>query len=114
MKKKTKMKPVETKPEQTDAQPTPSVFTPDVPHPGILLELAIREEDRRILDEYIQTIQVLRDDKRFTFREIAGWLNENGVETDHNAVYRAYMRHVPEEFAGQVARETDDEEREGR
>jgi len=46
--------------------------------------------------DHIQTIQILRDQKRFTFRDIAEWLAKRGVETDHSAVYRAYLKAIPE------------------
>lgn len=108
-KKNVKTKPVDTKPAQENAQPqspTANVVTEySPPPPEMLLELATREEDRRILDEYIETIQVLRDEKRFTFREIAEWLIEKGVQTDHNAVYRAYIRHVPLQYQDEVGRD---------
>ena len=114
IKKKIKSAAVEPKPASAEVQPqsAPSSVGSDLPHPDMLLELAMEEDDRRILGEYIQTIQLLRNEKRFTFREIAEWLNENGVETDHNAVYRAYIRHLPEEVAEQVAQEAEHEDQE--
>ena len=84
--------------EKSAGQETVSSTSSGTPaRPDLLFEMAKEEPDRRALDEYIQTIQLLRRKKRFTFREIADWLNANGVETDHNSVYRAYLRHVPEE-----------------
>ena len=41
--------------------------------------------------DYIDTINILRDKKSFSFREIAAWFNERGVPLDNNDVYRAYM-----------------------
>lgn len=108
-KRNVKTKPVEAKPALENAQPqspASSVVTENSPPPPeMLYEMAKGEEDRRILDEYIGAIQVLRDEKRFSFREIAEWLSGNGVETDHNAVYRAYLRHVPPQFQEEFERD---------
>jgi hypothetical protein len=60
--------------------------------PEILLQEAMGEPDRRLLAEYGETIRLLRQDKRFTFREIAEWLEERGIECDHNSVYREYTK----------------------
>jgi hypothetical protein len=80
------------------------------PPPDYLLEEAMKEPDRKLLEEYIQTIKLLRDHKRFTFREISDWLKEYGVIADHNAIYRAYLRHLPEPDAAQVAKAHEEEE----
>jgi len=64
------------------------------PPPDYLLEEAMKEPDRKLLEEYIESIKVLRDNKRFTFREIAEWLKQYGVIADHNAIYRAYIRNM--------------------
>ncbi len=72
--------------------------------PGDLMaDLAQREAPRRLLTEYERAISVLRDEKHFTFREIAEWLGEHGVDTDHNAVYRAYARTMTESEAQEAA-----------
>jgi hypothetical protein len=86
-----------------------------LPSPDRLLEMAMGEADRRILDDYADAIRVLRDDKRFTFREIAQWLKQNGVQTDHNSVYRAYRKHLPPEAAEKLDQEMalNDNERKG-
>jgi hypothetical protein len=60
--------------------------------PDVVLREAMEEPDRRLLEEYADSIRVLRDRKRFTFREIAEWLHEYGVECDHNSVYREYTK----------------------
>ena len=101
-KKNVKTKPVELKPKAEKAQlepAAPTVVTDDgPPPPEALFEMAQMEEERQVVEEYFATIRLLRDEKRFTFREIAQWLSENGVETDHNAVYRVYLRNfVPPE-----------------
>ena len=76
-----------------------------LPSPERLVEMAMEEADRRILDDYADAIRVLRDDKRFTFREIAQWLKQKGVQTDHNSVYRAYRKHLPPEAAEKLDQE---------
>jgi hypothetical protein len=76
-----------------------------LPAPERLLEMAMGEADRRVLDDYADTIRVLRDDKRFTFREIAQWLKGQGIQTDHNSVFRAYRKHLPAEAAEKLDQE---------
>ncbi len=63
--------------------------------PEVLLRFAEEEEPRRVLDDYAQVIHALRD-KNFTFREIAEWLQGYGFDVDHNAVWRAYAKTVPD------------------
>jgi hypothetical protein len=72
----------------------------ELPPPDILLDLAQAEPDALLLADYIEVIRTLRQDKRFSFREIATWLNEQGVPTDHNAVYREYTEwmHDPQGY----------------
>lgn len=65
----------------------------------MLLERAEEESVRRALAEYDAVIRTLRDEKNFTFREIAEWLNNYNVQTDHNAVYREYTKEMPEDMA---------------
>jgi hypothetical protein len=81
------------------------------PPPEYLLEEAMKEPDRKLLEEYIQAIKVLRDNKRFTFREIADWLKQYGVIADHNAIYRAYLKSLPERDAAALADAHEEEER---
>lgn len=101
------------KPE-TSAQPaTPAVVNSSGPcPPDIVFREAMAEENRRALREYHDAIKVLRDEKRFTFREIAEWLEKYNVEADHNAVYREYTRGMPESIAGEEAIADDHMERE--
>jgi hypothetical protein len=73
--------------------------------PQLVLDEALREANRRPLRDYHAAIQVLRDEKKFTFREIADWLGEYNIEADHNAVYREYTREMPESVAVEVAAE---------
>jgi hypothetical protein len=83
----------------------PSEFPP----PEYLLEKAHSVVNRKLIEDYSQAIQVLRDEKRLTYREIAEWLTKNGVPADHNSVYRAYTKHMdPAELAEVQA--ADDEE----
>ena len=53
---------------------------------------AQKEPSRRGLDDYRDTIQVLRDEKGFSLREIAAWLQDRGLNVDHNAVWRTYSK----------------------
>jgi hypothetical protein len=61
------------------------------------LEEARREPKRKLVWDHIETINHLRNEKRFTFRDIAAWLRARGVEMDHSAVYRAYIAAIPED-----------------
>jgi hypothetical protein len=96
------------KPKPTDGA---QVVQLENPPPEYLLEEAMKEPDRKLLEEYIQSIKVLRDNKRFTFREIADWLKQYGVIADHNAIYRAYLKHLPDEDAALVAEAREEDER---
>jgi len=64
----------------------------DPPLPEELLELAAEEVDRNLLIDYAAVIDTLREDKGFSFREIAEWLTKNGVPADYNSVYRLYTK----------------------
>lgn len=74
-----------------------STSASEIPKPNAFLEEAKREPQRKLITDHIQTINVLRNEKRFTFRAIAEWLTERGFETDHSSVYRAYLAAIPEE-----------------
>jgi hypothetical protein len=84
----------------------------DAPPPDWLAERAREEVDRGLLDDYMETIRVLRDDKRFSFREIAEWLSGYRIEVDHNSVYRAYCKHLSDDEATQLAIDEAERERE--
>jgi len=99
--KKNKSRAAETKAARWETSSTEATLPP----PERLLEMAMDEADRRILDDYADTIRVLRDDKRFSFREIAQWLGAKGIQTDHNTVYRAYRKHLPPEAAEKLDQE---------
>jgi len=112
---KTKIK--KTQPAKPEARHQPSaperiVPAQEAPSPGILLQMAEDEPNRRELMDYRDVIRVLRDEKKFTFREIAEWLGERGVVADHNAVYREYTRCMPPQYAQEEAVADDLRERE--
>jgi len=65
--------------------------------PEAFLEEAVKERKRVLLMDHIKTIRTLRIEKKFTFRAIADWLCQRGIEVDHSAVYRAYLASIPEE-----------------
>ena len=69
-------------------------FTAD---PQRLRAEAEKEPRRRGLEDYAEAIRVLKEVKGFSFREIAAWLHERGLTTDHNAVWRAYSKAAPTE-----------------
>ena len=77
--------------------PVTAVVQSDCPPPEAFLEEAKKEPKRILLMDYIRTIKILRDEKKFTFRAIAEWLADRGVETDHSAVYRTYLAAIPEQ-----------------
>jgi len=81
-------------------QSSSSTITPldsEVPLPNAFLEEAKKEPRRQLITDHIQTINVLRDEKRLTFRAIADWLTARGIEADHSSVYRAYLAAIPQE-----------------
>lgn len=80
------------------------------PPPEELFLQAEAEADHRALAQYLDTIRVLRD-KSFSYREIAEWLSERGVEADHNAVYRVYTKSLSDYHAALEAEREADEER---
>jgi len=74
-----------------------SITESGVPPPDAFLEQAKQEPKRKLLADHTGTISVLRNEKRFTFRQIAEWLTARGIETDHSGVYRAYLASIPPE-----------------
>jgi hypothetical protein len=73
--------------------------------------MAQEEPEKTLLSDYMETIRVLRDEKDFSFRDIAEWLTNNGVPTDHNAVYREYMDWARDPQAYDLERDQDAMER---
>lgn len=61
-----------------------------------LLAKAQAAPPRTKLEDHRETIETLRD-KQYTWREIAAFLNENGMETDHSKVFR-FMHKSPLSF----------------
>jgi hypothetical protein len=92
MKNKGKQQKAKLEPVAQPLAPVSVQADPEPIPPSMLLDLAQQEPNRRELIEYTHVIRALRNDKKFTFREIAAWLNKHGVEADHNAVYREYTR----------------------
>ena len=54
-----------------------------------ILEAAKAATSKVRLEEHREAVEVLRE-KGFTWREIADFLNEQGVQTDHTRVYRMF------------------------
>ena len=65
-------------------------------NPQQVLAEAVQEPRRRGLADYQEAIRVLKEEKEFSFREIAVWLQQRGLKVDHNAVWRAYAKVAPE------------------
>lgn len=84
----------------------------DYPPPEYVAEMARGEPNVRLVEDYTEAIEILRDEKRLTFREIAVWLQTKfGIEADHNAVWRAYTKGLPEGEAIAAAHEDEEDER---
>ena len=65
----------------------------EYPDPEVVVAAAKQEVKAKLIEDYIEAIRVLKDDKDFSYREIAAWLKDKfGIEADHNAVYRAYTK----------------------
>jgi hypothetical protein len=71
---------------------------PIMPDPERLFREAEQEPDFRTVSAYVDSIRMLRD-KGFSYREIADWLSERGVDVDHNAVYRVYTNSLSDHDA---------------
>ncbi|MBT7412236.1 MAG: hypothetical protein HN828_04165 [Candidatus Thioglobus sp.] len=56
-----------------------------------ILEEANKQPKKESLLEYIEAIEVLRS-KGYTWREVAKFLNDRGVETDHTKIYKMMQR----------------------
>ena len=108
MKKGEKAKPSVLVPEP---EAEVSVVEVAPPPPEIVARAARDEANPRLVGDYHEAIRVLRDEKRFTFREIAEWLSKRfGIDADHNAVYRAYTKGMSDQDAAfESIRDEDDE-----
>jgi hypothetical protein len=98
---------------KTSSAPSPAAAATEVrvvqlemPPPDALLREAEEEPNYRDLNEYCPVIATLRG-KGFSYREIAEWLSERGVELDHNAVYRLYTRNMSDHEAKMEDQEAD-------
>ena len=85
------------------------VLRVEPPHPEALLREAEEEPSYRDLNEYAPVISTLRG-KGFSFREIAEWLSQRGVDLDHNAVYRLYTRNLTDAEAHMEEKESEIED----
>jgi leucyl aminopeptidase (aminopeptidase T) len=65
-------------------------------NPQQVLAEAVQEPRRHGLADYQEAIRVLKEEKEFSFREIAVWLQQRGLKVDHNAVWRAHSNTAPE------------------
>ena len=63
------------------------------------------------MSAYCPVIATLRG-KGFSYREIAEWLSERGVDVDHNAVYRVYLNSLSKYEAAIEEKEIDEEAQE--
>ncbi len=97
---------------QTPLAPSPAssvtVVQVEMPPPDALLREAEEEPNYRSLASYCPVIDKLRS-KGFSYREIAEWLTERGVEADHNAVYRVYINSLSDQEAAIVDKEDEEE-----
>lgn len=85
----------------------------EYPPAEAVAEAARGEPNPRLVADYIEAITVLRDEKGFTFREIAQWLTKRfGIEADHNAVYRAYTKGMDDHAAAFAAIDDQEDEQE--
>ena len=68
----------------------------ELPDPNVLLKEALAEDDKHYLRPYGAIIRALRE-KKFSYRQIADWLNERGLDVDHNSIYREHTKHMSRE-----------------
>jgi len=87
------------------------VVTDSTPPPERLFQQAEQEPDIRGLSAYVDSIRVLRE-KGFSYREIADWFSERGVDVNHNTVYRVYMKSLTDLDAHLEAEREEEESRE--
>ena len=80
-------------------------------NPQQVLAEAVQEPRRRGLADYQEAIRVLKEEKDFSFRDIAVWLQQRGLKVDHNAVWRAYSKASPEETGRRASQRSERSER---
>lgn len=61
--------------------------------PATLLEEALKAPAKTDLSQYLLAIETLRE-KKWSWREIADFLNERGVVTDHTKLIRLMQKHA--------------------
>ena len=83
----------QTEPAVTAQQIQAAVVNDSPSHADLLLEEAEKESDLDFLEKYVRVIDTLRN-KGFSYRDISSWLAKRGVEADHNAIYRAYVKNL--------------------
>jgi hypothetical protein len=87
-------------------------YTNNLPDPEIVARAAGEAAAPRVLEDYSDAIEILRD-KKFTFREIAKWLGKNfGIQADHNSVWRAFTKYMDNCEAHEEAQADEELERE--
>jgi hypothetical protein len=86
-------------------------YTNNLPDPELVARAAAEAAAPRVLEDYSDAIEILRD-KKFTFREIAEWLVKNfGIQADHNSVWRAYTKSMNDYQAHEEAHADEELER---
>ncbi len=84
-----------TKSAQPQTEGKGAAVTNTIPDASALAEAAKQEKRVIAARDYARVIDILRDEKRFSFQKIADWLNERGVPLDNNEVYRVYTANIP-------------------
>ena len=81
----------------------------NLPDPEVVARAAAEAAAPRVLEDYCDAIQILRE-KKFTFREIAEWLGKNfGIQADHNSVWRAHTKYMDDYTAAHLEAKEDEE-----
>jgi hypothetical protein len=86
-----------TRPEQSGSETKTVVASTPIPDPAALADAAKQEKRVIAARDYSNVIDILRNEKRFSFQKIADWLNARGVPLDNNDVYRVYVANIPGE-----------------
>ena len=79
--------------------------------PQQLRSEAEKEPRRRGLEDYSESIRVLKEEKGFSFREIAAWFQKRGLSIDHNAVWRTYSKTTSSARGGEKTEQSEQYER---
>lgn len=66
--------------------------------PEEILKAARATPEKQNLEAYREAVEVLRE-KGFTWRDIADFLTERGVSTDHTRIYRLFGQKNPHDLA---------------